>query len=127
MRGVIMMQNEFQYRLVKAIADKRLSAADLVRMTGIDKGSMSNYISGKYVPKQDKCYLLARALDVDPGWLMTGDEPKNGNRFPGVWELPQPKPISDGDILELIAAWSKAEEWQKSAVRKLLNMKGDEQ
>ena len=70
------MENEFQYRLLKAIADKRISASDLSRETGIDKSALSNYINGKYLPKQDKCYLLARALDVDPGWLMTGKEPR---------------------------------------------------
>lgn len=70
------MENEFQYRLLKAIADKRISASDLSRETGIDKSAVSNYINGKYIPKQDKCYLLARALDVDPGWLMTGEEPR---------------------------------------------------
>lgn len=73
------MENEFQYRLLKAIADKRMSASDLSRETGIDKSALSNYINGKYIPKQDKCYLLARALDVDPGWLMTGEEPRKMN------------------------------------------------
>ena len=68
------MDNEFQYRLVKAIANKQMSASDLSRATGIDKAAISNYINGKYVPKQDKCYLIARALDVNPGWLMTGEE-----------------------------------------------------
>ena len=52
------MENEFQYRLLKAIADKRISASDLSRETGIDKSAVSNYINGKYIPKQDKCYLL---------------------------------------------------------------------
>lgn len=69
------MKNEFQYRLQKALAEKRISASELSRLSGVNKVAISNYINGVYVAKQDKCYLLAKALDVDPGWLMTGDEP----------------------------------------------------
>lgn len=70
------MENEFQYRLLKAIADREISASELSRISGVGKADISNYINGKYLPKQDKVFLLARALGVDPGWLMTGDEPR---------------------------------------------------
>lgn len=113
--------NEFQYRLQKALATRGITASELSRLSGVGKSDISNYINGVYVAKQDKCFMLAKALDVDPGWLMTGDEPKV-NRFPGVWELPQPETATSGDVLSLIVAYSKAEEWQKQAVRKILNM-----
>ena len=67
--------NEFQYRLQKAIAEKGITASELSRLSGVGKSDISNYINGVYVAKQDKCFLLAEALGVDPGWLMTGDEP----------------------------------------------------
>lgn len=70
------MKNEFQYRLQKSLAASGLTASELSEKTGISEANISNYINGKYVAKQDKCFLLARALGVDPGWLMTGDEPK---------------------------------------------------
>ena len=69
------MKNEFQYRLQKSLAASGLTAAELSEKTGISEANISNYINGKYVAKQDKCFLLAQALEVDPGWLMTGDEP----------------------------------------------------
>ena len=69
------MENDFQYRLQKAIAAKGITASELSRLSGVNKVAISNYINGVYVAKQDKCYLLAKALDVDPGWLMTGEEP----------------------------------------------------
>lgn len=69
------MNNEFQYRLQKAMAERGITATELSNLSGIDKGAISNYINGKYVAKQDKCYALSVALGVDPGWLMTGDEP----------------------------------------------------
>ena len=71
------MKNEFQYRLVKSIEKADITAAELSAKTGISEANISNYINGKYVAKQDKCYALAVALGVDPGWLMTGDEPRN--------------------------------------------------
>jgi len=70
------MKNEFQYRLVKSIEKAGITAAELSEKTGISEANISNYINGKYVAKQDKCYALAEALGVDPGWLMTGDEPR---------------------------------------------------
>lgn len=118
------MKNDFQYRLQKAIADRGMTASELSKQSGVGKSDISNYINGVYVAKQDKCFRLAQALDVDPGWLMTGDEPVV-NRFPSFVELPKSDTISDSGILELIVAYSKAEEWQKAAVRKLLNMKGE--
>ena len=117
------MKNEFQYRLQKMLSERGLTASELSRLSGVGKSDISNYLNGVYVAKQDKCFRLAQALDVDPGWLMTGDEPKV-NRFPGIWELPN-NASEDQGILDLIVAWGKAEEWQKNAVKKLLNMKGD--
>ena len=69
------MKNEFQYRLQKSLSASGLTAAELSEKTGISEANISNYINGKYIAKQDKCFLLARALNVDPGWLMTGNEP----------------------------------------------------
>jgi transcriptional regulator with XRE-family HTH domain len=42
---------------------------DLVRETGIDKGAISNYLKGRYEPKQDVVYKLAKALNVSEMWL----------------------------------------------------------
>ena len=68
------MKNDFQERLKKCIAEKGISAAELSRASGVNKVAISNYIKGTYVQKQDKVYLLAKALHVNPGWLMTGVE-----------------------------------------------------
>ena len=68
------MQSEFHGRLYCLIMDRGLTASELSRLSGVGKADISNYINGKYLPKQDKLLLLAKALDVDPGWLMTGIE-----------------------------------------------------
>lgn len=43
--------------------------ADLVREADIDKGAMSNYLKGKYEPKQDVINRLAKVLNVSEMWL----------------------------------------------------------
>ena len=48
---------------------------DLVEKTGISKGALSSYISGRYVPKQNNIYLIAKALDVNEAWLMGANVP----------------------------------------------------
>jgi len=70
------MQNEFQYRLLKTLNERGMTASELSRLSGIGKSDISNYLNGKYLAKQDKVYLLAKALNVDPGWLITGVEPR---------------------------------------------------
>ena len=74
------MDEEFKARLKKAMDEKGISAAELSRSSGVGKSDISYYLKGKYVPKQDKCYLLAKALECDPGWLMTGFEPDDDEK-----------------------------------------------
>lgn len=56
-------------RLRIALEKAGKKQADLVRETGIDKGSMSHYLKGKYEPKSDVVFNLAKALDVSEMWL----------------------------------------------------------
>lgn len=64
---------EFSKRLRSAMEAKRLRAADLAKMTGIGKSDLSNYLSAKYLPKQDRLTLMANALEVAPEWLAALD------------------------------------------------------
>lgn len=81
------MPNEFQERLRKLLSDKGVTASELSRISGIGKSDISNYLNGKYLPKQDKIYLIAQALGVDPGWLITGVEQNKGEKvFPKTKE-----------------------------------------
>lgn len=49
---------------------------DDVRIT---KSDLSQYVSGKVEPRQDKLTLLSLALDVSTAWLMGFDSPKHNN------------------------------------------------
>ena len=41
----------------------------------INKSDISQYLSGKVVPGNDKVYVLAVALGLNPSWLVGYDEP----------------------------------------------------
>lgn len=56
-------------RLRIAMEEAGKRQVDLVRETGIDKGALSNYLKGRYEPKQDVVYKLAVALSVSEMWL----------------------------------------------------------
>jgi len=62
-------------RIKEALLIKNMRQADLVEKTGISKGALSSYISGKYEPKQTNTYLIAKALNVNVSWLMGYDVP----------------------------------------------------
>lgn len=60
---------EVAKRLKQSMDEKKMKATELSQVSGIGKSDISNYLKGKYRPKQEKLFLLAIALDVDPVWL----------------------------------------------------------
>lgn len=85
--------------------------ADLVRETNIDKGSMSHYLKGRYEPKQDVVFALAKALDVSEMWLWGYDCPM---------ERPTEQKNNDA-ISDIIIKMRKDDEFL-SAVKALYNL-----
>lgn len=71
-------------RIKEGMAIRNLKQADLVERTGISKGALSSYISGKYVPKQNNIYKIAKALNVNEAWLMGADVPMGRNIIPST-------------------------------------------
>ena len=71
----------FEQRLKEAMQVRNISQTELVEKTGISKSGISQYLSGEYKAKQDRTYLLAKALDVDPSWLMGKDVPMDGAEY----------------------------------------------
>ncbi len=62
-------------RLKEALTLTGTKQIELARLTNIDRGTINNYLTGKYEPKQDKLSIIADALGVDPVWLMGYDVP----------------------------------------------------
>lgn len=69
------MKAQFIERLNSILQKRNLSQADLSKMTGIRSSSISDWLKGKYEPKQDKIAIIAEALNVSPVWLIGYDEP----------------------------------------------------
>jgi transcriptional regulator with XRE-family HTH domain len=63
-------------RLREAMAEAGMRQTDLAHVTGLDKGSLSSYLSGRYEPKQRAVGQLAQALSVSEMWLWGYDVPK---------------------------------------------------
>lgn len=61
---------EFKDRLRKAMNEAGVNQSELAHKAGITQSSISDWLKGKYLAKQDKIDLLANALNVSPAWLM---------------------------------------------------------
>ena len=62
-------------RIKKALSIRNMKQSELCEKTKIPKSALSEYISGAYEPKQDRVFIMAQALNVDPVWLMGFDVP----------------------------------------------------
>lgn len=106
-----------------------LKQADLVKKTGISKGALSSYISGRYSPKQNNIYLISKALSVNEAWLMGADVPMERIEIKGTKEIPVLGRVAAGipinAITEIIDTEEISEELAKTGDFFALKIKGD--
>ena len=93
-----MPHSTFQKRLNTAMERAGLKQADLVRMASergakLGKSQVSQYVSGKVVPRRDVMALLADLLGVTSSWL-SGAGPDPAKTSPAT--EPQPQPTTQG-------------------------------
>ena len=62
-----------QERLKEMMTVFDIRSADIVRRTGINKSTLSNYINGKREARQDQLSLIADSYGVNPAWLLGYD------------------------------------------------------
>ena len=62
-------------RIKTALLIRGMRQSDLCKITNIPKSALSQYISGAYDPKQDRIYIISKALNVSEAWLMGLDVP----------------------------------------------------
>lgn len=62
-------------RIKLALNIRNMKAVELSERSGINKASISCYLSGKYEPKQEALYKMGKALDVAEMWLAGYDVP----------------------------------------------------
>lgn len=64
-----------QDRIREAMRLVNKKQADLVRETGLNRGTISRYLSGEVEPRHEAVHKLAVALDVAEMWLFGYDVP----------------------------------------------------
>ncbi len=64
-------------RIREAMTDAGKKQADLVRETGLNRGTISRYLSGEVEPRQEATHKLAVVLGVSEMWLWGYDVPKS--------------------------------------------------
>ena len=66
---------EFKDRLKEALAIRKMSAAELARLSQVNEGAISQYKKGAYKATQENLDRLAKTLNVSIAWLMGADVP----------------------------------------------------
>jgi len=68
------MSIQFINRLKSIMKERGITQTELAKRTGIRQSSISDWLNDRYEPKQDKVYIIAKALNVSPAWLLGYDE-----------------------------------------------------
>ena len=83
-------------RIKRALRIKGMKQSELCQITKIPKSAISQYISGAFEPKQDRIYLISKALNVSEAWLMGFDVPMEREKNP-----PEEPKLSEGEKMWL--------------------------
>ena len=105
-------------RIKKALRIKGMKQADLCHITKIPKSSLSQYLSGDFEPKQDRIYLISKALNVSEAWLMGFDVPME-RQDPKNNSSPEKIKLSEGEQM-LLELFRKIPEDQQGLVLNLI-------
>lgn len=97
-------------RIREALNIRNMTASDLARASGVDKGSVSRYLKGDIIPKQSKIYAMAQALHVSPSWLLGFDVDMEGNAIPPVIVLDKLSPENKARLLAYYQALIDSQE-----------------
>lgn len=76
-------------RIIRRMADLGINQAELVKLVGTSKGSVSQWVNGKGSPKGENLLKLANALECNPKWLISGQ----GEQAAGIQPPPRMVPV----------------------------------
>ena len=110
-------------RLREALSRSGKKQADLVRETGLDRGSISSYLAGKYEPKQKAVYKMAASLDVSEMWLLgydvpmarTAEQKKNDDLVQVIAKLRK-----DPDFFEVVSMLARLQPAEYASIKQIL-------
>lgn len=72
--------SEFCKRFNTSFSESGLSQSELARRAKLNRMEVSNYLKGRYKPKEDKLERLAKALHVNSDWLAGANVDQSGNQ-----------------------------------------------
>lgn len=98
-------------RLSLALSIRKMKQSDLCGLTGIPKSAISQYIKGSFEPKQERVYVISKALDVSEAWLMGYDVPMERQEEKSV--SPDKLALTEGEQMVLDLFRRVPEEQQK--------------
>ena len=102
-------------RISKALSIRGMKQSELCEKTKIPKSAISQYVSGSFEPKQDRLFLIAQALDVDPVWLMGFDVPMEKD----IKNSPSELQLTEGEKV-LVDLFRKVPEDQQQLVLQMI-------
>lgn len=109
-------------RIAKALSIRGMRQSELCEKTKIPKSAISQYISGAFEPKQDRVFLISRALNVDPVWLMGYDVPMEKKETPEDKKIPPTEmQLSEGEKA-LLDLFNRVPEDQQRLVLQMIRV-----
>ena len=99
----------FSTRLKIALSNKGIRPAVLAYRLGVDRSTISNYLSDRYKPKSEITIKIAEILDVSPAWLHGIEE-----------ETPSAEPeLSEGEQM-MLDLFRNASPYQQEMILRML-------
>lgn len=68
-----MKSSNSQERIKELMGIYGITLSELARRTGLPKSTLSYYINGNSIPRQEQLSIIADAFGVNPAWLMGYD------------------------------------------------------
>lgn len=96
--------SEISKLIQKLMNERNINQVELAKLTGIRQSSISDYVNGKYEPKQDKIELISKALGVSPSMFFYYIEDPKEKRIPLIGRIAAGAPITS---LENVEDWFK--------------------
>lgn len=111
-------------RIREAMRDAGLRQVDLVRETGLNRGTVSRYLSGEVEPRQDAAHKLAVVLGVSELWLWgypvpkgrTAEQKKNDDLAKVIGQM-----RTNSDFFDLVLSLSKLPQEEYDSVKRIVS------
>ena len=71
-------------RLNEAMRLRNLNITELASLSGLNKSTVSRYLSGEVIPRTPQIGTMAKVLDVSPAWILGYDVNMKGETLPVI-------------------------------------------